>query len=103
MKEPSLEWVLVSQTRYSERSFWKWKRKWHCMIENIRGPSVCPALGLISLWQVTYYLCMSISYTYHENDHIYDKHDLLVFSGQVPLGEYSRLVIWKANCWEELF
>lgn len=57
----------------------------------------------INFSMTSHILCMSISYTYHENGHIYDKHDLLVFGGQVPLGDYSRPVIGKVNCSEELF
>lgn len=60
------------------------------MIESIRGPSVFPVLQLISLWQVTYHFRMSISYIGHENDLIYDKVDLSVFSSQNPLGDCRR-------------
>lgn len=60
------------------------------MIESIRGPSVFPVLQLISLWQVAYHFHVSISYIGHENDLIYDRVDLSVFSSQNPLGDCRR-------------
>lgn len=51
------------------------------MIEHVRGLTVLLVLELIFLWQATYHLCVSISHICHENDRIYDKADLLVFSG----------------------